>query len=85
MKKKISKKVLVALSFALAMFASALPVLASGGGSGSANEAVVSAMSSTAGDMIATGTAILPVALGVVGLILVVTFGIKIFKGVAKK
>lgn len=84
--KKISNKILVALTFALAMFGSALPVLASsGGGGGSANEAVVSAMSSTAGDMIATGTAILPVALGVVGLILVVTFGIKIFKGVAKK
>ena len=67
-----------------ASFAVSVPVLASEA-SGTANSAVVTAMSSTANDMIATGTAILPVALGVVGLMLVVTFGIRIFKGVAKK
>lgn len=52
--------------------------------SGSANQAVVGAMTTVAGDMTATATAILPIALGVVGLILVVRYGLKTFKSAAK-
>lgn len=52
---------------------------------GTANAAVVSAMTSTAADMTATATAILPIALGVLSLYLVVKFGIKFFKGVSGK
>lgn len=78
-----TKKKFIALSTVPAVVASSVPVLASE--SGSANEAVVTAMTKTANDMIATGTSIIPVALTVVGLILVVTFGIKIFKGIARK
>lgn len=67
-------------------FATAVPVLAEGeGGGGTANQAVVTAMTGVAGDMTATGTAILPIALGVVGLAIVVVFGIKIFKKVVNK
>lgn len=51
---------------------------------GTANSAVVSAMTSTANDMVATGNSIIPIALTVVGLALVVTFGIRIFRRVAK-
>lgn len=50
--------------------------------SGTANSAVVTAMTSAANDMTATGLAIIPVALGVVTLSLVVTFGIRIFRKV---
>ena len=65
--------------------ASAVPVLAEGEGGGTANQAVVTAMQGVAGDMTATGTAILPIALGVVGLAIVVVFGIRIFKKVVNK
>lgn len=79
-----NKKSVVAFGLVPGMAVTAMPVLASEAG-GTANQAVVSAMTSVANDMTATGTALLPVALGVIGLILVVTFGIKIFKSVAKK
>lgn len=60
-----------------------MPVLATeGSGSGTANSAVVSAMQTTANDMIATGTSILPIALSVLGLSLVVVFGIRLFNKV---
>lgn len=52
--------------------------------SGTANSAVVSAMTTTANDMLATGNSIVPVALTVVGLSLVVTFGVRLFRRVAK-
>lgn len=52
---------------------------------GKANEAVVSAMTKVAGDMTATATSILPIALGVVGLGLVVVFGIRLFKRISSK
>lgn len=81
--KKFKNRLFVALAAALCALSLCVPVMAAD--SGSANQAVVTAMTGVASDMISTGTAILPVALGVVGLILVVTFGIKIFKGVAKK
>ena len=67
-----------------AVGASALPVLASEGSSGTANSAVTAAMQTTANDMIATGTAVIPIALTVVGLALVVVFGVRLFKKVAK-
>lgn len=53
--------------------------------SGTANQAVTSAMQSVSNDMLATGNAVLPIALTVVGLALVVTFGIRLFKGVVRK
>lgn len=52
--------------------------------SGTANSAVVTAMTGVASDMTATGTAILPIALGVVGLVLVVRYGLKVFKTAAR-
>lgn len=52
--------------------------------SGSANAAVTTAMTTLAGDMVATGQAIVPIALTVVGIGLVVTFGIRIFRKIAK-
>lgn len=51
---------------------------------GTANTAVVNAMTSTANDMLATGNSIIPVALTVVGLSLVVTFGVRLFRRVAR-
>lgn len=41
-------------------------------------------MTTVANDMIATGNAIIPIALTVVGIALVVVFGVKMFKKVAK-
>lgn len=61
----------------------ALPVLASES-AGTANSAVVSAMTTVANDMQATASGLIPVALGVVGIALVVVFGIRIFKKIAK-
>lgn len=60
-----------------------VPVMASES-SGTANSAVVSAMTTTANDMLATGNAIVPVALTVVGLALVVTFGVRLFRRIAR-
>lgn len=41
-------------------------------------------MSGVANDMVATANAIIPVALTVVGISLVVVFGIRIFRRIAK-
>jgi len=51
---------------------------------GTANTAVVTAMTTVANDMKATATSIIPVALTVVGISLVVVFGVRIFKRIAK-
>lgn len=75
-------KLAVAGTAALATVASAAPVLASET-SGTADSDVVSAMTSLAADMVATGKAVIPIALTVVGISLVVTFGIRIFRSVA--
>ena len=48
-------------------------------GSGTANAAVTSAMTGIANDMVATGTAMIPIALTVVGIAVVVVFGKRIF------
>ena len=53
--------------------------------SGTANSATVTAMTGLANDMVATGNALIPIALGVVGIALVVVFGIKIFKKISGK
>lgn len=60
------------------------PVFAEGGSGGTANSAVVSAMTTVSSDMVATAESIIPVALTVVGIALVVVFGVRIFKKVAK-
>lgn len=74
----MKKKAIIA-ALPISLMAS-LPVLASS--TGTANADVVSAMTTTANDMVATGTAIIPVALTVIGLSMVVTFGIRIFSKV---
>lgn len=51
---------------------------------GTANSAVTGAMQTVANDMVATGNAIIPIALTVVGIALVVVFGVRMFKKVAK-
>lgn len=61
----------------------ALPVFAES--TGTANQAVVSAMTSISHDMVATANSIIPVALTTVGLSIVVVFGIRIFKRVMGK
>lgn len=53
--------------------------------SGTANAAVVTALTGTANDMVATGTSLIPVALTVVGLSMAVVFGIRLFKKIANK
>lgn len=53
-------------------------------GVGTANSDVVNAMTTVANDMKATGNAIIPIALGVVGISLVVVFGVRMFKRLAK-
>ena len=75
----------VMLMTALVCVMSALPVFAEDGTGGSANSAVTTAVTTMANDMIATGNAVVPIALGVVGIALVVVFGIRIFKKVVNK
>lgn len=76
----MKKKIIVA-SGVLSM----IPVTAMASESGSANTAVVTAMTGVANDMVATGNAVIPVALTVVGIALVVVFGIRMFKKVVNK
>ena len=79
MKDKI-KYAAVAVGSTVAM---AVHVLAESGG-GSANSAVVTAMTSLANDMVSTGTALIPIGLTVVGITMVVRYGVRVFKGIAK-
>ena len=72
----MKKTMLIAIATAVPL--ASIPVFAEE--SGTANAAVVSAMTTVADDMLATGNAIVPVALTVVGIALVVTFGVRIFK-----
>lgn len=81
--KRISKKFVCLM---MCVFASlATSVVAFAESSGTANSAVTSAMTSVANDMTATATSLIPIALGVVGIVLVVIYGIKIFKKIANK
>ena len=77
------EKVKYALAGVATTFAAAVPVLAEGGSSGSANSAVVTAMQGVANDMVATGTAVIPIALTVVGITMVARYGIKAFRAVS--
>lgn len=64
------------LMFAMSTFAGEV--------AGTANSAVVEGLTTTAADMRATGLAIVPVALTVIGLSLVVRYGVRLFNKVAK-
>ena len=77
------KKVSVAILSMLACMLCCVCAFAESTG-GTANTAVTGAMQTVAGDMIATGNAIIPIALTVVGIALVVVFGVRMFKKVAK-
>lgn len=76
----MKKGVMFSLPIALM---SALPVMAAET-TGTANAAVVDAMQKTANDMLATGNAVVPIALTVVGLSLVITYGIRLFRKSAR-
>ena len=76
------KKLLVAMMAVICSLA--MTSLAFASATGTANSAVTGAMETVANDMIATGNAIIPIALTVVGIALVVVFGVKMFKKVAK-
>ena len=76
-------KIAVLFMTAIVCALSCVPVFAEG--TGTVNNDVKTAMETVAADMIATGNAIVPVALGVVGIALVVVFGIRIFKMIVKK
>lgn len=80
----MKRKIAAALVGVGGAVGSVVPALANEPAGGTANQAVVGAMTTVAGDMTATATAILPIALGVVGLILVVRYGLKTFKSAAK-
>lgn len=53
------------------------------GGTVTMSEALVTGLTSVANDMTGVVTSILPVALPIIGAVLVVCFGIKIFKKIA--
>lgn len=78
---KIKKVVFVMLAVMSALISSVAVFAES---SGTANSAVTGAMQTVANDMLATGNAIIPIALTVVGISLVVIFGVRMFKKVAK-
>lgn len=82
MKEKFKKLSVVLMSLLATMLVCVSAFAESGGGT--ANSAVTGAMQTVAGDMIATGNAIIPIALTVVGIALVVVFGVRMFKKVAK-
>ena len=77
------KKAIVAMLAVMCSLITCMAVFAESP-SGTANSAVTGAMTTVANDMIATGNAIIPIALTVVGIALVVVFGVKMFKKVAK-
>ena len=76
-------RVMISLMAVCASLICCMTAFAEGGGT--ANSAVTTAMTSVANDMVATGNSIIPIALGVVGLAIVVIFGIKMFKKIANK
>lgn len=82
MKNRFKKVSLVMLSMFACLICSVCAFAESTGGT--ANSAVTGAMQTVASDMIATGNAIIPIALTVVGIALVVVFGVRMFKKVAK-
>lgn len=75
----------VAAATGLATITTAAPMTVFAASEGTANSAVVSAMTDVANDMIATAEGIIPVALSVVGVALIVVFGVSIFKRIASR
>lgn len=73
----MKKKVIGALSGVGAVLVSSGVMAAD---PGTANQAVVSAMTTAANDMTATGSAVLAVALPLLALAFVVRYGIKLFR-----
>lgn len=86
MKEKFRKLSVVIMSMLATMLVTVSAFAESGGGTGTgtASSAVTGAMQTVANDMVATGNAIIPIALTVVGIAMVVVFGVRIFKKVAK-
>lgn len=80
--KRIKNKVAVALVAAVTAVIMGANVFAES--AGTANSSVTTAMTGLANDMVATGNAMIPIALTVVGIGLVVVFGVRIFKKIAK-
>lgn len=79
MRERLKKRTIV-IGCAVASALPAVSAFAESGGT--ANSAVTTAVSDIADDMMATGAAIIPVALGVIGLTIVVRYGIKVFRSV---
>lgn len=77
-----AKKLLVAMMAVICSLVISSLVFASS--TGTANTAVTGAMQTVADDMIATGNAVIPIALTVVGISLVVVFGVRMFKKIGK-
>lgn len=72
------KKVMVAMFAVMCSLIFCMAVFAESS-SGTANTAVTGAMQTVANDMIATGNAVIPIALTVIGISMVVMFGIRMF------
>lgn len=78
----------VSMLFAFVMvFAMAIPAFATGGGesAGDINSAVSTGLQSVQSQAMSLISTILPYALGIMGAVLVVMIGIRVFKSVAKK
>lgn len=51
----------------------------------SVKDAVISGLTTVSNDLTATVTGVLPIALGIVGAVMVIVFGVKIFKKLTGK
>lgn len=80
--KTMKRRAVVAIG---AVGISLIPVSVFASSTGTANADVTTAMTTIANDMLATGGAVIPVALSVIGLSMTVVFGIRIFKKVIGK
>lgn len=85
LKKKVRKKVVLFATCALTIVASCVPVLAEDSGLASVETALTTSFTSVATSMTSIVGKILPIALPVMGALLLVTFGIKAFKKIANK
>lgn len=81
--KNLKKKLFGVMVSALLCMSMALSAFAEG--TGTANSQVVSGLTSVANDMTATAASLIPIALGVVGISLVVVYGIKLFNRITRK
>lgn len=62
-----------------------MSIIAFAESTGTADTQVVTHFTTIANNMTATATALIPIALGVVGITLVVRYGIKVFKSIGSK